>query len=325
MSYFLNREDDTRGGRQPVGGRSNAGRPPPVPGPSSYTGNPGPLDHGSPGSPLSRLVQQGYVPGGMLNDGTGGFDAGVAQQWNSNVQQTTAQHQQQNDPNYVQKSVKSNGYRVSHAPGGGSSISLSWDEAPNGAVDPGRRGRGAGAGRSPDHAVGGAALRGGGGGGMAGCLGGGAWGAQDQPQRGGDRQNYRTASPSAGGRGVAGLVRSNSREAGGMAGCLGGGGAPQSHPSSRGSERPGAYSAAYDSRAAPYGGGAGGNLPAPQQQPRGRQQSEGTSLSFGNRVEHGSSNAYACGANQNCGNGITDRRTTRVLAPPGGASQISFG
>lgn len=317
MSYFLTRED----GRQPVGGRSNAGRPPPVPIPSSYAGNPGPLDYGNPSSPLSRLVQQGYAPGGMLDAGSQpGFNAGVAQQWQGNVQQTTAVHQQQNDPNYVVKSVKSSGYRVSHAPGGGSSISLSWDEGANGAGDPGRRGRGAGAVRSPDHAVGGSAL---GGGGMAGCLGGGAWA---QPQPGGDRQNYRAASPSAGGRGVAGLVRSSSREAGGMAGCLGGGSAPQSQPSSRDGARPGAYSAAYDSKAAPYGGGgAGGNFSAPQQQFGGGRQSDNTSLSFGSRVDQSSSNAYACGANQNCGNGITDRRTTRVLAPPGGSSQISFG
>ena len=39
----------------------------------------------------------------------------------------------------------------------------------------------------------------------------------------------------------------------------------------------------------------------------------------------GSSNAYANGANQNCGNVITDRSSTRLHAPPGGHSQISFG
>jgi len=33
-----------------------------------------------------------------------------------------------------------------------------------------------------------------------------------------------------------------------------------------------------------------------------------------------SSNAYASGANQNCGNVITDRPSTRVHAPPGGRS-----
>ena len=33
-----------------------------------------------------------------------------------------------------------------------------------------------------------------------------------------------------------------------------------------------------------------------------------------------SGNAYANGTNQNCGNYITDRPTSRVLAPPGGKS-----
>ena len=38
-----------------------------------------------------------------------------------------------------------------------------------------------------------------------------------------------------------------------------------------------------------------------------------------------SSNAYANGADQNCGNCITDRPSTRLHAPPGGRSQIAFG
>lgn len=33
-----------------------------------------------------------------------------------------------------------------------------------------------------------------------------------------------------------------------------------------------------------------------------------------------SANAFASGTNQNCGNFITDRPTSRVLAPPGGKS-----
>ena len=37
-----------------------------------------------------------------------------------------------------------------------------------------------------------------------------------------------------------------------------------------------------------------------------------------------SSNAYANGANQNCGNVITDRSTTRLHAPPGGKSSFSL-
>jgi hypothetical protein len=38
-----------------------------------------------------------------------------------------------------------------------------------------------------------------------------------------------------------------------------------------------------------------------------------------------SSNAFARGANQNAGNVLTDRPTSKVLAPPGGRSSIVFG
>jgi len=38
-----------------------------------------------------------------------------------------------------------------------------------------------------------------------------------------------------------------------------------------------------------------------------------------------SSNAFANGSNQNCGNVLTDRSTTRVAQPPGGRSSIVFG
>ena len=38
-----------------------------------------------------------------------------------------------------------------------------------------------------------------------------------------------------------------------------------------------------------------------------------------------SANSYACGANQNCGNVMTGRSTTRIHAPPGGTSQVVFG
>merc|ERR550537_713704 len=48
-----------------------------------------------------------------------------------------------------------------------------------------------------------------------------------------------------------------------------------------------------------------------------------------NKFAHGfrakGSNAHANGANQNCGNFITDRPTSRVLNAPGGASTITFG
>lgn len=45
---------------------------------------------------------------------------------------------------------------------------------------------------------------------------------------------------------------------------------------------------------------------------------------FGQRTRV-SSNSYANGGNQNCGNVISDTATTRVLAPPGGKSSISLG
>jgi len=38
-----------------------------------------------------------------------------------------------------------------------------------------------------------------------------------------------------------------------------------------------------------------------------------------------SSNSFANGSNQNCGNMITDRRSTRVAAPPGGHSSFTLG
>lgn len=300
MAYFMTRDD----GRQPVGGR-NVGRPPPAP--DLYGGgNQNSPGNNNPASPLSRFVQEGYQPqpGGMLGapgggQQSGGFDAGVAQQWTNNVQ-SIAHHQQQHDPNFVPK-VKSNGYRVSQAPGGGSSLSLAW---------------GGDGGAAPDNGAG-----------------------------QGSRAAYRAPSPGAfGARG-----RSSSRDqigGGDMAGIMGGGPQQQSNPSSRGSNRapsPGVArashmmgTAAYDSRAAPTYGGAqyGGNYGPPggvqhgmppQMPSGGGRQGEATSLTFGARAEGGSSNAYANGANQNCGNGITDRRTTKVLEPPGGRSQISFG
>eukprot|EP00929_Paragymnodinium_shiwhaense_P067251 TRINITY_DN33869_c0_g1_i1.p1 TRINITY_DN33869_c0_g1~~TRINITY_DN33869_c0_g1_i1.p1 ORF type:complete len:404 (+),score=29.89 TRINITY_DN33869_c0_g1_i1:143-1354(+) len=38
-----------------------------------------------------------------------------------------------------------------------------------------------------------------------------------------------------------------------------------------------------------------------------------------------SANSFACGSNQNCGNVLTDRSTTRLHAPPGGKSSFSLG
>ena len=57
---------------------------------------------------------------------------------------------------------------------------------------------------------------------------------------------------------------------------------------------------------------------APQQM---QQQDNGYSGGAGST----SSNKFANGSNQNCGNMITDRSSTRIHAPPGGHSSISFG
>mmetsp|Transcript_134247 Transcript_134247/g.189718 ORF Transcript_134247/g.189718 Transcript_134247/m.189718 type:complete len:224 (+) Transcript_134247:46-717(+) len=48
------------------------------------------------------------------------------------------------------------------------------------------------------------------------------------------------------------------------------------------------------------------------------------SEAFGQRVRV-SSNSYANGADQNCGNVLSDTPTTRVLRPPGGGSSINLG
>ncbi|KAJ9473268.1 hypothetical protein DIPPA_08073 [Diplonema papillatum] len=55
--------------------------------------------------------------------------------------------------------------------------------------------------------------------------------------------------------------------------------------------------------------------PPASQPPQRAQQPAGRGLS---------SNAWASNANQNCGNMITDRPTTRIHAPPGGKSSITF-
>lgn len=59
--------------------------------------------------------------------------------------------------------------------------------------------------------------------------------------------------------------------------------------------------------------------PRPGMPPRLPQASE-----FAQPAQRVSSNIFANGSNQNCGNVISDRPTSRVLAPPGGASSFSF-
>jgi SPIRAL1-like protein len=65
--------------------------------------------------------------------------------------------------------------------------------------------------------------------------------------------------------------------------------------------------------------GANGAMPSGQQPGQG-----GGDFSHGGRLRQ-SSNSYATGSHQNTGNFITERSSTRIHAPPGGGSSISFG
>eukprot|EP00930_Biecheleria_cincta_P052019 TRINITY_DN3723_c0_g1_i1.p1 TRINITY_DN3723_c0_g1~~TRINITY_DN3723_c0_g1_i1.p1 ORF type:complete len:318 (-),score=55.51 TRINITY_DN3723_c0_g1_i1:36-989(-) len=218
-----------------------------------------------PGSREARARQGGCS--------SGGFGGGVAQQWSGNVQQNLKEHQQQNDPTFSGVR-KPSGYRVTQAPGGGSSISLSWSGDSYGgdgaqAPSPGMRAMSPGM-RAPSPPMQGspAGVRGASPGGMA------------------PRRPYQEASSPAYGAGSFG--------------------------------------------ACDPGAGGGFPPPLPRQTAMHQQQHHQVSQAcmqqqYGQRPIQSSSNAYATGSNQNCGNYITDRRTTRVLAPPGGGSSISFG
>lgn len=66
------------------------------------------------------------------------------------------------------------------------------------------------------------------------------------------------------------------------------------------------------------------SAPAPNTKVQG-QADKGTSLFMGGGSPNGGSNNYSRPSGQNVGNFLTERNSSRVLAPPGGASQISFG
>lgn len=262
-----------------------------------------------PPSPLSRLVQDGYsapplpqnpacapalpprAPGGGNADrrqnAGGNFDAAVAQQWSNSVQQTTEAHQQHHDPNFRGMYRKPQGYRVSQAPGGGSSISLTWGaEQAAGAGGAGGAGGAAGgvlgAGVAPGVA-GTAAQR------YSSPFGGATPSSKAAMRNPSPLQQagMRAASPGPAMRAPSPLRGDDySRHR-----------APSPHHrQQRNPVRD--RSLDYDSKGSPFGSAGGGKS---------------------------SSNAYACGANQNCGNGITDRRMTRINAPPGGGSSVVFG
>lgn len=270
-----------------------------------------------------------------------GFGDQLQQQWSADSRQVQEKHLQQNDPNFngPGRHKKAQGYKVSQNAGGNSSISLGWEQQENNGGAPQRcssRGQSPGAfgGRPPAGGRQPSLDRGppptGGGGGSAGQraespYGGGGQGRGQRapsPGMGGGMggimgsgyTSSRDASPAPGrgvpppsscGRGLAAGERASSRDRGGsqMAAAFGGGGAPPA-PAYVAADGSGAYGSG---RGAPYGndyGGGGAHGAAPQ---------------------HVGSNSYANGSNQNCGNFITDRKTTKVLQAPGGRSQISFG
>jgi len=363
------------GGSQAAQNSGHGGRPPPLHSGVSHDVPP------APGSPLSELVHRGYpemampeptvsLPpkqpnyigrpmqqggGGIVGGGASrshsrsrpgsnqeGFDRGVAQQWSSNVKASVEEHQQQNDPNFA-GFKKPNGCRVSQAPGGSSSISLSWGGQESEPM-PSRQGRNSSRGPSPMGAAAGQMVAGAAqrapsqgsraNGGMMGCLNHGgppspmgtaagqmvAGAAQRAPSQGSRANggmmgclNHGGPPPPMGAAAAQRAPSQGSRANGGMMGCLNYGGPPAA-------PHTGAVTGSKRS-SPPFGTDSGVPLPrAPVREPSPAQ----SHLGFGGRVD-GSSNAYACGHNQNAGNYISERRMTRVARPPGGSSSVVFG
>lgn len=305
---FLNRQGSGASGCEPAK-PGNRCQPPPI----STSAVGGAVEERLPTSPLSQLVREGYpstaapqTPPNRQRHGLGSFGGGCpptlpgsrgsdgrqesrsqagAPQANpigGNTAGITAQHhQQQNDPNYAGRYSKPQGYRVTHAPGGGSSLCLGDGSSDMGTSGPGR-GRAA----------------------MSGT---------------GQRQ----ASPF--GAAPASAAR---RSPSPFSQELGGGRVPGALEGGSGRYAP----AGEDARYGAAGGGSSSRppMPIPRNDSRdlGVAAVGGNSMApqgFGARVDSRSSNAFACGHSQNTGNYLSDKRTTRVLRPPGGASQICFG
>lgn len=222
-----------------------AGRPPPAPSPFAIDEVASYPSDDSPGSPLSRLVQEGYI-GVPTASNRQSVNKGVARQGVNSLEQMRAGHQQQKDPNYAEKLTN---IRYKVAPGGRSSFSLGWEDSAGSVAEPLRRGRGVGdwaplQSRQDND--------------MAGCLG---QGLTSHPGNASvSRPTYRSLSPAAFGAGVAG-TRSSSRDAGGMASCLESGTAPhQFNRASRRAASPamgsveGVASAGYRENAVCHGG-----------------------------------------------------------------------
>lgn len=286
MAYFLNREEAPR---QHIGKRCTGG------GGNGSGAFPGTEEHAAPTSPLARLVHEGYV--GMPSGGRGGGQQG-------SCQNGFAPDAYNGMPT---------GGRPPRGPGGGfdAGIAQQWSGSVQQSQEHHQQQH------DPNYVqlkpkTNGFKVSQSAGGNSSLSL---AWdgaGAGDPPPRRGRDSGQRAPSPGYGQRapspGMGGGAigsRGSSRESGGMMGCMGGASygdaayqrqAPGSHLGGGGG--PGNFGAPAPPSYGAHGGGGG-------------RQAENTSLAFGNRLESGSSNAYACGGNQNVGNGITDRRTTR--------------
>lgn len=121
-------------------------------------------DRPSSGSGVGRQCPQprssNCTPGGIGNLGggapaplAGGFDANIAGQWNSNVQQNVHSRQNRHDPSVAGPHITQGGQRVTQAPGGCSSIDLSWGGG--GGAPPRMPGSGSPQGAAPCHGHGG--------------------------------------------------------------------------------------------------------------------------------------------------------------------------
>lgn len=297
---------------EPIG--CDFGGPPPLspgPGPCMPTS---PL--GAPPSPgaLGQLVAGGYQappradpglpprPGGRpTQPPPTGFSADVAQQWSKGGGGGLETYQQHNDPNYVGRRGKPQGYRVSQVPGGHSSISLSWGDSGRETSAPpatGHRAASPRGRRDPSPLLAG---------GLQAAL---SVGRAASPVRG---RTGRSSSPM-------GAVQVGGGEYGGPRGGYAG------PPVSGCGVPPGA-----SGRPPPYGGD-GRQAPAASPPSWGGapvhhvDYGQAGGMAFGGQAGgRTSSNSYACGSNQNYGNVLTDKPTSRVLQVPGGRSQISLG
>lgn len=175
--------------------------------------------------------------------------------------------------------------RVAAPPGGSSSFSLGWDADPQQPVRPGSRTSGQAYGAGAPSTV-----------------------PPQQDQAFGGRSRVSGNSYANGSNQNCGNVLTDhpstrvAAPPGGTSSISFGGGQAPEPPTNRAQGANGGYGG----RGGYGGNGAGG-------------------MTFGERVNPSSANTFATGSNQNCGNVLTDRPTTRVRAAPGGNSSLTLG